>query len=106
MVNIISFGIGYFIQRPLWTQYYKNRDVIIFMLDSNDHVRISECKDELWRYLCDDKLRNAIILVLANKQDLPNTMCVKEVAEKLEIEKVKNRKIRKCSRYKVILMTK
>ena len=65
------------------------------MLDSNDRDRISECKDELWRLLGEEELVDATILVLANKQDLPSAMSVEEVAERLEIEKVKNRNISK-----------
>ena len=40
----------------------------------------------------EDELRNAALLVLANKQDLPNAMGVSEIAEKLNLSTVKNRK--------------
>ena len=38
------------------------------MVDSNDRERVSEAKDELNRMLNEDELREAILLVFANKQ--------------------------------------
>ena len=38
------------------------------MVDSNDRERVSEAKDELNRMLSEDELRDAALLVLANKQ--------------------------------------
>lgn len=42
--------------------------------------------------LNEDELRDAMLLVYANKQDLPNAMGVSEIAEKLNLSNVKNRK--------------
>ncbi len=42
--------------------------------------------------LIEDELRDAALLVLANKQDLPNAMSVNEVSEKLGLNRIKNRK--------------
>ena len=41
------------------------------MVDSNDRERIAEARDELNRMLAEDELREAVVLVFANKQDLP-----------------------------------
>ena len=38
------------------------------MVDSNDKERIPEAKEELNRMLNEDELRDACLLVLANKQ--------------------------------------
>ena len=38
------------------------------MVDSNDQERITEARDELKRMLCEDELRDAVLLVFANKQ--------------------------------------
>ena len=40
----------------------------------------------------EDELRDAMLLVYANKQDLPNAMGVSEIAEKLNLSNVKSRK--------------
>ncbi|XP_064393833.1 uncharacterized protein LOC135341252 [Halichondria panicea] len=77
--------------RPLWRHYYQNIDVLIFVVDSNDRDRIEECKDELWRFLTEDELKESILLVLANKQDLPNAMSTQEVTEKLDLTSIKER---------------
>lgn len=57
--------------RPLWRHYYQNTQGIIFVIDSNDRDRVEEAKGELQRMLNEDELRDAALLVYANKQDLP-----------------------------------
>lgn len=58
--------------RPLWRHYFQNTQGIIFVVDSNDRDRIApEARDELQRMLNEDELKNALLLVFANKQDLP-----------------------------------
>lgn len=41
---------------------------LIFVVDSNDRERVGEARDELLRMLNEDELRDAKLLVLANKQ--------------------------------------
>lgn len=41
---------------------------LIFVVDSNDRERIQEARDELMRMLGEEELRDATILVFANKQ--------------------------------------
>jgi len=57
--------------RPLWRHYFQNTQGIIFVVDSNDRDRIVEAREELQRMLNEDELRDALLLVFANKQDLP-----------------------------------
>lgn len=38
------------------------------MVDSNDRERIQEAREELMRMLAEDELREAVLLVFANKQ--------------------------------------
>ena len=83
-------------QRPLWRHYYQNTDVLIFVIDSNDRERISECKDELHRFLAEDELKDCVLLVMANKQDLPNAMSTTEVTDKLGLHSVRDRTWCKC----------
>lgn len=47
---------------------------LIFVVDSNDRDRVGEAREELLRMLAEDELRDAVLLVFANKQDLPNAM--------------------------------
>ena len=48
---------------------------LIFVVDSNDRERVQEAKDELSRMLGEDELREATLLVFANKQVQPS-MCL------------------------------
>lgn len=45
-----------------------NKTGLIFVVDSNDRERIGEAREELMRMLAEDELRDAILLVFANKQ--------------------------------------
>ncbi|XP_077988936.1 ADP-ribosylation factor 4 [Glandiceps talaboti] len=78
--------------RPLWRHYFQNTQGLIFVVDSNDRERAAEAKDELNKMLNEDELRDAILLVFANKRDLPNAMSVSEVTEQLGLNTLKNRK--------------
>jgi len=64
---------------------------LIFVVDSNDRERISEAAAELKKMLGEDELRDAMLLVFANKQDLPNAMSVAEINDKLGLHSLKNR---------------
>ena len=57
--------------RPLWRHYFQNTQGIIFVVDSNDRDRVGEARDELHRMLNEDELRDALLLVFANKRALP-----------------------------------
>jgi signal recognition particle receptor subunit beta len=65
---------------------------VIYVVDSNDRSRVDEAALELQKVLREDELRDAVLLVLCNKQDLPNAMSVNEVTEKLGLNQLKNRK--------------
>lgn len=43
---------------------------LIFVIDSNDPDRIEEARTELARIIQDREMRDALLLVFANKQDL------------------------------------
>jgi signal recognition particle receptor subunit beta len=62
-------------------------DAVIFVIDSNDRERISEAREELAVVMQSDHLKDAVLLVMANKQDLPNSMTCAQVAEGLQLAK-------------------
>lgn len=45
---------------------------LIFVVDCADRDRIDEARTELHRIINDREMRDAIILIFANKQDLPD----------------------------------
>jgi len=77
--------------RPLWRHYFQNTQGIIFVVDSNDRERVSEAREELQRMLNEDELRDALLLVFANKQDLPNAMNAAEITDKLGLQALRQR---------------
>ena len=70
---------------------FQNTQGIIFVVDSNDRERIVEAREELQRMLNEDELRDALLLVFANKQDLPNAMNAAEITDKLGLHGLKQR---------------
>jgi len=77
--------------RPLWRHYFQNTHGVIFVVDSNDRDRANQARDELQKMLAEDELRNAVLLVFANKQDLPNAMSTTEVTDKLGLHSLRQR---------------
>merc|ERR1711920_299004 len=63
--------------RKLWRHYYQGTQGLIFVVDSSDRDRIEDAREELSQMLSEDEMRDAILLVFANKQDLPNAMTAK-----------------------------
>jgi len=77
--------------RPLWRYYYQGTQGLIFVVDSNDRDRVEDAREELKKMLEEDEMRDAVLLVFANKQDLPNAMPAAEVTEKLGLHNMRNR---------------
>jgi len=75
--------------RILWKHYYQNVNAIIFVIDSTDEERIEEAAEEIHRLLFQDELRDCVLLVIANKQDLNSAMSPNEIAKKLRLEGVR-----------------
>ncbi|KAK3093189.1 hypothetical protein FSP39_012436 [Pinctada imbricata] len=78
--------------RPLWRHYFQNTEGLIFVVDSNDRERIMEAREELYGIIESDEMRHVPIVILANKQDLPNAMNTAEIADRLALHKLTGRK--------------
>merc|ERR1712190_29858 len=78
--------------RQLWKHYYSNTDGIIFVIDANDTKRIrgnEHCaKEELHRLMSEVELQDCLLLVMANKQDLPNARDPSQLSEILELDSI------------------
>ncbi|XP_037110617.1 ADP-ribosylation factor 4-like [Syngnathus acus] len=77
--------------RPLWRHYFQNTQGLIFVVDSNDRERVAEAAEELSKMLGEQELKDAVLLVFANKQDLPNALSINELTEKLALNKLRNK---------------
>jgi ADP-ribosylation factor protein 6 len=60
--------------RPLWRHYYTGTQGLVFVVDSQDRERVDEARQELHRILSDREMKECLLLVFANKQDLPGGM--------------------------------
>ncbi|PWA78540.1 ADP-ribosylation factor [Artemisia annua] len=93
-INFVIWDIGYQSNRieSLWKHYYSHdKKGLIFVVDSNDRDCIVDTRYELHKMLNEDQLRDAAFLVFANKQDLPNSMTVTEITEKLDLQSFQQR---------------
>jgi len=77
--------------RPLWRHYYANTQGLIFVVDCNDRDRIEVARKELHHMINEQELKDAVILIFANKQDLPFAMTAAEVTDKLALNRLKSR---------------
>lgn len=79
--------------RPLWRKhYYPGTKGIIFVVDSSDRDRVEEAAKELAELMDEDELKDAHLLVFANKQDLPGVMSAAEINDKLGLNNLTERK--------------
>lgn len=79
--------------RDLWAQYYQGTDAIIFVIDSNEPTRLTEVREELCSMLKHPLLDAKVpLLILANKQDLPQSINVNEITMALDLESLTDRR--------------
>ncbi|CAI2373816.1 unnamed protein product [Moneuplotes crassus] len=71
--------------RKIWKHYFVDTGGIIFVIDCTDFDRIEIAKDELNYLLAEPELMNIPILILANKQDIPEAMGVSQLRKNLGV---------------------
>lgn len=79
--------------RPLWRHHFEGCHGVVFVVDSNDRGRLDRSRAELAWLMAEDHLRSLPLLVLANKQDLPNTMTVEQVSEAHLLDRETSRRV-------------
>lgn len=77
--------------RPYWRCYYANTAAVIFVIDSTDIERLTTASEELRAMLNEEELRDAALLVFANKQDQPGAKGAGEISEALKLGELKDR---------------
>ncbi|XP_045784435.1 ADP-ribosylation factor-related protein 1 [Maniola jurtina] len=65
--------------QSLWDKYYAECHGVIYIVDSSDRERVSESKETFDRMIASEHLSGVPLLVLANKQDIPDCMGVHTV---------------------------
>jgi small GTP-binding protein len=91
----VSFTVwdvgGQYKIRQLWRYYFQNSQGLIYVVDSSDTLRFAESSEELHAIMNNDEMRDVPVVVIANKQDLPNAVSCGEMASKLGLDKLKNK---------------
>ncbi|GAT92507.1 adp-ribosylation factor 1 putative [Entamoeba histolytica] len=76
--------------RPYWKCYYEKCSAIIFVVDSTAIDRLSVAKDELHSMLKEQELKDAVIAVFANKQDMEGALSSAQISDKLLLHTIKD----------------
>ncbi|XP_015430555.1 PREDICTED: E3 ubiquitin-protein ligase TRIM23-like [Dufourea novaeangliae] len=74
--------------RPLWKHYYHNTQAVIFVVDASNRSRFEEAQNELSKIINERKLKDALFLIYANKQDVPGCASVEELTDILCLQKL------------------
>ncbi|KAK5990271.1 ADP-ribosylation factor-like protein 1 [Cladobotryum mycophilum] len=77
--------------RPYWRCYYANTAAVIFVVDSTDIDRLQTAAEELSAMLNEEELKDASLLVFANKQDQPGAKGAGEISEALRLGELRDR---------------
>ncbi|CAD6194169.1 unnamed protein product [Caenorhabditis auriculariae] len=83
---------GQGVSHVLWHKYLHGTKALMFVVDSTDFERMPEAKERLWMILESPEVESAILLIFANKQDLPEARSILEIFEDLDLKNLKNRK--------------
>eukprot|EP00746_Dinoflagellata_sp_MGD_P003387 gnl/MRDRNA2_/MRDRNA2_106586_c0_seq1.p1 gnl/MRDRNA2_/MRDRNA2_106586_c0~~gnl/MRDRNA2_/MRDRNA2_106586_c0_seq1.p1 ORF type:complete len:181 (-),score=49.53 gnl/MRDRNA2_/MRDRNA2_106586_c0_seq1:272-814(-) len=85
--------------RQYWSNYFQNAHALIYVVDSSDKNRLTECNEELQALLKEETLAKKPMLVFANKQDLANALPAEDVTSTLNLDEISDRiwTIQACS---------
>ena len=90
--NISDIG-GSQAYKFLWSVYCKNADLIIFVVDAADSESVDASANQLESLLNDSESSNVPIIIVANKQDLPGCISSEDIASRLKLQQIDDRKV-------------
>jgi len=79
--------------RSMWERYCRGVNAIVYVVDSADQDNIAVSKTELHELLNKPALEGIPVLVLGNKNDLPEAATVDELIEKLALKTFTDREV-------------
>lgn len=74
--------------RPLWKHYFFNTQAVIFVVDSSNRDRLAESCNELAKLVQEKELKEASLLIFANKQDADNCISIESITENFGLFKL------------------
>lgn len=86
-IEIIAWDVGGgAVLRPLWSHYYQDITLVVFVLDSTNRDEFENIRKELRGISYAEGLqRVSNILIIANKQDLPEAASLEEIEKALHL---------------------
>ncbi|KAJ1643684.1 ADP-ribosylation factor-like protein 8B [Dispira simplex] len=69
--------------RSMWERYCRGVDAIVFVIDSADHVKFNDARVELQKLLEKPQLANIPLLILGNKNDLPEALTIDQLINEM-----------------------
>ncbi|CAG8619249.1 16718_t:CDS:2, partial [Racocetra fulgida] len=73
--------------RSMWEQYCQGVNAIVFVIDSADHEKLGAARTELRNLLEKPPLASIPVLVLGNKNDLPEALPVENIIDEMYVLK-------------------
>ncbi|KAL1921521.1 uncharacterized protein VTP21DRAFT_11237 [Calcarisporiella thermophila] len=77
--------------RSTWASYYVNTKAVIMVIDSTDQERLHLARSEFHKMIDHESLKNAVMLVFANKQDVKGALTAAQISEALNLTSLKDR---------------
>ncbi|CAG8539171.1 13596_t:CDS:2 [Cetraspora pellucida] len=77
--------------RTTWKTYYIKTKAVIMVIDSTDRDRLHISRVELHTMMEDENLKNAVLLVFANKQDMKGALTAAQISEALNLTSMRDR---------------
>jgi ADP-ribosylation factor-like protein 8 len=72
--------------RSMWERYCRGVQAIVYVVDSADHDSIDQARKELQDLLSKPSLSSIPLLVLGNKNDLPDALTTNELIDRLDLK--------------------
>ncbi|KAI7861484.1 ADP-ribosylation factor-like protein 8B [Spinellus fusiger] len=79
--------------RSMWERYCRGVNSIVFVVDAADHDKLAAAHTELKNLLEKPQLANIPVLVLGNKNDLPDALTAEQLIDTLELKTITNREV-------------
>jgi len=74
--------------REFWRHHFTGTQGLIYVVDSSDRDRLQEAAQFFETVVSDLQLEDAAILVLANKQDMPDAASGEEISQIFDVERL------------------
>jgi GTP-binding protein SAR1 len=79
---------GHMAARRLWKNYFAAVEGIVFLVDTTDHERFPEAREELNRLLMDEGLTTCPFLILGNKIDRKGAVSEMQLQQQLGLQQL------------------